>query len=66
MPFTEVVMAQNTAIASQGLSLNARLTTGAIALFFGLFLVWGAGLANSAALHDTAHDTRHSYGFPCH
>ena len=29
-------------------------------------LVFGAGLANSSVLHDTAHDTRHSYGFPCH
>ena len=36
------------------------------ALFFGAFFVWGAGLANSQVLHDAAHDTRHSYGFPCH
>ncbi len=36
------------------------------ALVLGIFLIWGAGLANSAVLHDTAHDTRHSYGFPCH
>ena len=32
----------------------------------GLFLVFGAGLAQSAALHDAAHDTRHAIGFPCH
>ncbi|MGQ3293784.1 MAG: CbtB domain-containing protein, partial [Shinella sp.] len=36
------------------------------ALLLGAFLVFSAGLANSAVLHDTAHDTRHSYGFPCH
>ena len=38
----------------------------AAALFLGAFFVWGAGLANSQVLHDAAHDTRHSYGFPCH
>ncbi|OCP38958.1 CbtB domain-containing protein [Ensifer sp. LC163] len=48
------------------LSLSDRLTAGIIALLIGGFLVFGAGLANSAVLHDTAHDTRHSYGFPCH
>lgn len=44
--------------------VSARITAGVTALLLGVFLVWGAGLANSATLHDTAHDTRHSYGFP--
>lgn len=48
------------------LSANDRLVAGALALLLGAFLVFSAGLANSAVLHDTAHDTRHSYGFPCH
>jgi cobalt transporter subunit CbtB len=48
------------------LSTNDRLVAGVLALLLGAFLVFGAGLANSAVLHDTAHDTRHSYGFPCH
>ncbi|QRM55795.1 CbtB-domain containing protein [Sinorhizobium sp. BG8] len=48
------------------LSLNDRLLAGLAALLIGGFLVFGAGLANSSVLHDTAHDTRHSYGFPCH
>jgi cobalt transporter subunit CbtB len=39
---------------------------GFVAIALGAFFVWGAGLANSAAIHDTAHDTRHGYGFPCH
>jgi cobalt transporter subunit CbtB len=46
--------------------LSDRLIAGAAALFLGVFLVFGAGLANSAALHDTAHDARHAFGFPCH
>lgn len=52
--------------SSVTLSANDRLVAGVFALLLGAFLVFGAGLANSAVLHDTAHDTRHSYGFPCH
>ena len=62
---TEVVMAVSTT-SSVTLSANDRLVAGVLALLLGAFLVFGAGLANSAVLHDTAHDTRHSYGFPCH
>ena len=36
------------------------------AILLGLFLVWGVGLANPAALHNAAHDSRHALGFPCH
>lgn len=53
-------------VSSIPLSLNDRIATGILALLIGGFLVFGAGLANSAVLHDTAHDVRHSYGFPCH
>ncbi len=45
---------------------TTRMIAGLIALFLGGFLVFGVGLANSATLHNAAHDTRHSYGFPCH
>lgn len=34
------------------------------ALGFGLLFV--AGHAQSATLHDAAHDVRHATGFPCH
>jgi len=34
--------------------------------FLGAALVFVAGFANSSVLHDAAHDTRHSTGFPCH
>jgi len=62
---TEVVMAVSNT-SSITLSASDRLIAGVLALLLGGFLVFGAGLANSAVLHDTAHDTRHSYGFPCH
>jgi cobalt transporter subunit CbtB len=32
----------------------------------GLGLLFVAGHAQSAALHDAAHDMRHATGFPCH
>ena len=37
-----------------------------VALAFGLFLAFGAGLANPAAIHNATHDTRHAFGLPCH
>ena len=32
----------------------------------GAGLVYAAGFAGAAALHDAAHDTRHGLSFPCH
>lgn len=36
------------------------------AIAFGAFLLWGAGFAHSDLIHDAAHDSRHSFAFPCH
>lgn len=36
------------------------------ALILGSVIIYGAGFANAAVLHNAAHDTRHSQGFPCH
>ncbi|MGU3577232.1 CbtB domain-containing protein [Brucellaceae bacterium C25G] len=54
--------------ASDALStpLAARLGTALVALLLGVFLIYGVGFAHSDMLHDSAHDMRHSYGFPCH
>jgi cobalt transporter subunit CbtB len=38
----------------------------AMAALLGLFLIWGVGFSHIAALHNAAHDTRHSMAFPCH
>lgn len=43
-----------------------RLVAGLAALVLGAFFVWGAGFAQAEMLHDTAHDMRHAFGFPCH
>lgn len=31
-----------------------------------LALLYGAGFAGPAALHEAAHDSRHGLAFPCH
>lgn len=41
--------------------LSVMLATG-----LGLVLLYGAAFAEMAALHNAAHDGRHSASFPCH
>ena len=36
------------------------------AALLGSFLIWGVGFSHISALHNAAHDTRHSAAFPCH
>lgn len=36
------------------------------AVLLGTIILYGAGFINTAAVHNAAHDTRHSQGFPCH
>jgi cobalt transporter subunit CbtB len=55
---------QTASIAS--LSVSQRLIAGVLALFIGFVLVGGVGFASDMAIHNGAHDTRHSLGFPCH
>lgn len=45
---------------------GTRIAAGLLALALGAFFVWGAGFAQAQTLHDTAHDMRHAFGFPCH
>ncbi len=37
-----------------------------LAGFLGLFMMWGVGLSDISAVHNAAHDVRHTVGFPCH
>lgn len=36
------------------------------AIVFGVFVVLGVGFAGPSAIHNAAHDSRHSFAFPCH
>lgn len=42
------------------------LLTAAMLFAFGIGLVYVSGFANADALHNGAHDSRHSLVFPCH
>ena len=36
------------------------------AAVLGVVIVFAAGFAPSETVHNAAHDTRHSFAFPCH
>ncbi|MGE6385822.1 CbtB domain-containing protein [Pseudomonas sp. NPDC078416] len=47
-------------------TLSQRLVAAVSAMFLGAFLVYFAGFSHIDAVHNAAHDTRHSSAFPCH
>ncbi|PWE32992.1 hypothetical protein DDZ14_07845 [Maritimibacter sp. 55A14] len=53
------VIAKSTGTQTKALSILFVAIVGAGIVFF-------SGHAQSAALHDAAHDMRHATGFPCH
>lgn len=52
--------------ASSTQTLSQRLTTAIVASILGASLVYFAGFSHIEAVHNAAHDTRHSAAFPCH
>ena len=51
---------------SISLSLSQRLVAGLALFAVGSTLLFAVGFSNMAVAHNTAHDTRHAIGFPCH
>ncbi|WP_149086684.1 CbtB domain-containing protein [Pseudomonas prosekii] len=47
-------------------TLSQRLTAAVCASILGACLVYFAGFSHIEAVHNAAHDTRHSSAFPCH
>jgi cobalt transporter subunit CbtB len=47
-------------------TLTQRLTAAVCASILGACLVYFAGFSHIEAVHNAAHDTRHSSAFPCH
>jgi cobalt transporter subunit CbtB len=45
---------------------NDKSVVGALTLLLGLGFVYFVGFAPLSAVHNAAHDTRHSAAFPCH
>ncbi|MCX7900169.1 MAG: CbtB-domain containing protein [Methylocystis sp.] len=55
-----------TAARNAPLARSEKLTAAMVALVIGFGLVFVAGFAAPAQIHDAAHDTRHALSFPCH
>lgn len=36
------------------------------AAILGAVIIWVVGFSHAEAIHNAAHDTRHSLAFPCH
>lgn len=51
--------------ATMTVSQSAKLIA-ALALLSGLGIVYLTGFSHADAVHNAAHDTRHSMAFPCH
>jgi cobalt transporter subunit CbtB len=49
-----------------GTALKDKIVPALAAAGLGIVLLFGAGFAPMEALHNAAHDSRHSAGFPCH
>jgi cobalt transporter subunit CbtB len=62
--FAEVVKTR----ASSGRpgAASSSIVAPVCAAILGLVLLYAAGFAQTAEIHNGAHDTRHSSGFPCH
>ncbi|WP_397453553.1 CbtB domain-containing protein [Pseudomonas sp. NA-150] len=59
-------MSSTTLSHSASRTLGNRLIVTAASMFMGAMLVYFAGFSHIDTLHNAAHDTRHSSGFPCH
>jgi cobalt transporter subunit CbtB len=55
--------AGRTAIAA---TRSSALLQALLAAALGMVLLFGVGFSHVEALHNAAHDTRHSAAFPCH
>ena len=64
MTMTTVTSKANTTAPSQVLaSTNVQMAAAAI---LGMVVLMGVGFAPMDVVHNAAHDTRHSFAFPCH
>lgn len=51
---------------SRATVLSKKIVPAMVCASLGLVLLYGVAFANTSALHNAAHDGRHSAGFPCH
>jgi cobalt transporter subunit CbtB len=53
-------------VGTQAAERSATLIAAVMAALLGALVIWGVGFSPIEALHNAAHDTRHSMAFPCH
>lgn len=46
--------------------LTDRVIAALVAALLGSFVLFGVGFTTISAVHNAAHDSRHSFAFPCH
>jgi cobalt transporter subunit CbtB len=51
---------------SKTASRVGTIVAAVFAALLGAVLIWGVGFSHIQVLHNAAHETRHSTGFPCH
>ncbi|HEY8856195.1 MAG TPA: CbtB domain-containing protein [Rugosibacter sp.] len=59
------MQAQLNIAATRSFSLSLVLQFAAAALI-GVVIIYGVGFSPIEALHNAAHNSRHSHAFPCH
>lgn len=60
------LLIDNADAQSRSNALKDRILASLLAGALGLVILYGAGFAETAQLHNAAHDGRHSASFPCH
>ncbi|MFA6052055.1 MAG: CbtB domain-containing protein [Methylobacter sp.] len=60
------VLLDNAQTQARSEALKDRILPAMLAGALGLVLLYAAGFAETAQLHNAAHDGRHSASFPCH
>ena len=60
-------MTEQTAATATTTQVRVRAMTAALAaMAFGALIVATVGFAGAMEIHNAAHDSRHSFAFPCH
>lgn len=60
------VKTQKPGIHPASIPLAERTKAAILALTIGVALIFLVGFAPTNAIHNAAHDTRHTLSFPCH
>lgn len=60
-------MTEHAAATAPATQIRTRaLTAALVAMAFGALIVATVGFAGAMEIHNAAHDSRHSFAFPCH